>query len=363
MNLVDNKLKVLNHYHVVFLIQNVIIGTSLLSLPNRLSSMGYSLWWMPLLFGVVANLLLIPMIWLVRKYPNDTLFVIHEKLFGKWAGKTINAILLVYFIIVIAAVCSSYIRLIQIVALVDQKITAPLIIFLIIAIYIAHGGIKSVARFCIISFFLTFGLLYFLKWGVADGDIRHIMPFFNFTPQELFTASKKGLMTIGGFELILFYFPYIIYQKKAFKHASLGLWMSMVFTFAFTFVSVMFFSEWQLENLLYPVLNLFQEVQLSYLERLDVLGITMWVYLILSTTAAYIWVAKKGFDSVLSSTKKSHLYFVAAIVFILVRAPYMEAFQKLLFERVFYVMYAFFLWPILLCLIHMMKPKKNEGSK
>jgi spore germination protein AB len=32
-----------------------------------------------------------------------------------------------------------------------------------------------------------------------------------------------------------------------------------------------------------------------------------------------------------------------------------------LFERVFYVMYAFFLWPILLCLIHMIKPKKNEG--
>jgi spore germination protein AB len=357
----DNKLKVLNHYHVVFLIQNVIIGTSVLSLPHRLSSMGYSQWWMPLLFGVVANLLLIPMIWLVKQYPNDTLFVIHEKLFGKWVGKTINAILLVYFIVVLAAVSSSFIQLIQVVALIDRKITAPLIIFLIMAIYIAHGGIKSVARFCIMSFFLTLGLLYFLKSSIADGDIHHMLPFFNFTVQELFTASKKGLMAIGGFELILFYFPYIISQKKAFKHASLGLWISIAFTFAFTFVSVMFFSEWQLKNVLYPVLNLFKEVQFSFLERLDVLGITMWVFLILSTTAAYLWVAKKGFDSVLSSNKKSHFYFVAAFVFILVKIPYMEAFQKVLFERVFYVMYAFFLWPILLCLIHMIKPKKNEG--
>ncbi|QUW23125.1 GerAB/ArcD/ProY family transporter [Sporosarcina sp. Marseille-Q4063] len=357
----DNKLKVLNRYHVVFLVQNVIIGTAVLSLPHRLSSMGYSLWWMPLLFGVVANLLLIPIIWLGQKYRNDTLFAIHEKLFGKWVGKTINAILLVYFIIVLAAVFSSYIQLIQVVALVDRKITAPLIFLLLMTIYIVSGGIKSIARFCMMSFFITLGLLYFLKWSIVDGDIRHMLPFFNFTFNEFFTASKKGLMAIGGFELISFYFPYIINQKKAFKHASLGLWLSIAFALAFTFVSVMFFSEWQIENVLYPVLNLFKEVELSYLERIDVLGITMWVFLILSTTAAYFWVAKKGFDSVLSRTKKRHLYFVAGFIFILVKIPYMEAFQKLLFERIFYMMYALFLWPILLCLIHMIKPKKNEG--
>lgn len=357
----ENKLKVLNHYHVVFLIQNVIIGTAVLSLPNRLSSMGYSQWWMPLLFGMVANLLLIPMIWLAKKYQNDTLFAIHEKLFGKWLGKTINAILLVYFIVVVAAVCSSYLQLNQVVALVDRKITTPLIILLLMLIYIVHGGIKSIARFCIMSFFMTLGLVYFLKWGVVDGDIRHMMPIFNFTTKEFFTASKKGLMAIGGFELISFYFPYIINQKRAFKHASIGLWISIAFAFAFTFVSVMFLSEWQLKNVLYPVLALFKEVELSFLERIDVLGITMWVYLILSTTAAYFWVAKKGLDSIRSSSKKTHAYFIAVFIFILVQIPYMEAIQKLLFERVFYMMYALFLWPILLCLIHVLKPKKNEG--
>ena len=64
----NTKLKVLNSYHVVFLVQNVIVGTSVLSLPNRLSSMGYSQWWMPLLFGIIANTVLIPMIWLGLKY-------------------------------------------------------------------------------------------------------------------------------------------------------------------------------------------------------------------------------------------------------------------------------------------------------
>ncbi|MCZ2257739.1 GerAB/ArcD/ProY family transporter [Sporosarcina sp. G11-34] len=356
-----NKLKVLNHYHVIFLVQNVIVGSSILSLPNRLSSMGYSQWWMPLLFGVIANVLLVPMIWLGLKYRNDTLFIIHEKVFGKWVGKTINSILLLYFIVVIAAVCTSFLQLIQVVALIDRKITGPLFIFLFMLTYIVSGGIKSIARFCIISFFLTIGVIYFLKWGISEGDIRHAMPIFNFTTKEFFTAAKKGLIAVGGFELISFYFPHIINQKKALKHGSIGIWLSVFITFLFTFVSVMFFSEWQLENVLYPVLGLFKEVELSFLERIDVLGITMWVFLILTTTSTYLWVAKRGLDSIRSTTKKFHLYIIVVFIFIVVQFPFMQEFQKLLFERVFYVMYAMFLWPILLCIIHMLKTKKNEG--
>lgn len=359
--MVEPKLKTLNHFHVIFLIQNVIIGTSVLSLPNRLSSMGFSQWWMPLLFGVIANLLLIPMIWLGLKYREDTLFIIHEKLLGKWIGKTINSILILYFIIIVSAVCASYIELIQVVALINRPITGPLIVLLLIIIYIANDGIKSVARFCIISFFLTLWLLFFLKWGVSDGKITHMMPVFNFSAGEFYTAMKNGLMAIGGFELISFYFPYIIDQKKAFKYASIGLWISIIFTFLFTFISVMFFSEWQLENLLYPVLNLFKEVELSFVERIDVLGITMWVFLILTTTATYVWVAKKGLDSLRSKPNKIHLYIIVLIVFGIIKFPFMLELQQLLFERVFYMMYALFLWPILLCIIHILKPKKNEG--
>ncbi|WP_203247035.1 GerAB/ArcD/ProY family transporter [Sporosarcina beigongshangi] len=356
-----DKLKVLNHYHVVFLIQNVMVGTTVLSLPNRLSSMGYSQWWMPLLFGVIANIVLIPMIWLGLQYRDDNLFVIHEKLLGKWLGKSINVFLLVYFIVVIAAVCASYLQLIQVVALIDRTITGPLIIFLLMLIYIVNGGIKSVARFCIMAFFLTIGTVFILKWGFVEGEISHMFPIFNFNSQEFYTATKKGLMAVGGFELISFYFPHIIHQNKALRHASLGIWLCVLFTFLFTFISVMYFSEWQLRELLYPVLNLFKEVELSFLERIDVLGITLWVFLILSTTAAYLWVAKKGVDSILSKSKSAHIYMIVVVVYLIVQIPFMQEFQKLLFERVFYIMYAMFVWPILLCTIHVMKPKRTRG--
>ena len=49
-----------------------------------------------------------------------------------------------------------------------------------------------------------------------------------------------------------------------------------VFIYLLTvFTSVMYYSEWQLENVMYPVLYLFKEVTLPFLERVDVLAISL----------------------------------------------------------------------------------------
>lgn len=358
----QNQAKRLNGYHVVFLAQNVMMGTTILSLPHLLSSVGYSQWWFPLMFALIANLLLIPMIWLASKYSAHNLFVIHEKLLGKWLGKSINIFLIFYIIVLIGAVCEGYLELIQVVALPDRTTTGPLFIFFLLLVYIVNGDIKSIARFCIISFFLVTGVFYFLKWGILDGDIRHALPLFNFSTQELWTATKKGFFSMTGFELILFYFPYIIHQKKAFKQASLGIWICATIYFFTSLVSVMYFSEWQLKNVLYPVLYLFNAVKFSFLERVDVLAISLWVFFILSTASAYLWVAKRGIDSIWASEKKVHLYAIAIITYLFINIPFPQEFQKMLYVRVYYLNYGLMVWPIFLCMIHVLKVKK-EGVK
>ncbi|MCG7335908.1 spore germination protein [Sporosarcina sp. ACRSM] len=351
--------KTLNGYHVVFLVQNVMIGSALLSLPNLLSPVGYSQWWFPIMFGAFANLLLIPMIWIARQNHELTLFGIHQKLFGKWVGTCINTAIIVYAIILLASVCEGYLELIQVVALSDRTITGPLFIFFLLLIYIANNGIKSIARFCIASFFLVTWLLYFLTWGFTEGDIGHTLPLFNFTREEFLAATQKGFISVVGFEVILFYFPYIIQQEKAFRHASYGIWICILCYLSTTLVSVMYYSQWQLENVMYPVLYLFNAVKLSFLERIDVLAITLWVFFILTTTAAYLWVAKKGVDSIRGMEKKSHLYIIALIIYLMISLPLPKEFQKELYERIYYVTYGLMIWPIFLCVVQFVKNKKE----
>ena len=125
----------------------------------------------------------------------------------------------------------------------------------------------------------------------------------------------------------------------------------------------MYFTEWQIEHSLFPVLKLFQAVDLSFVERMDKVGISLWVFLILTTAGAYLWVAKKGVDSVRNKNSQYHIYAVAILTYIVINLPISQVMRKTLYENSFYVSYGLILWPILLCIVHLIRRKRNEVKK
>ncbi|MFC6040940.1 GerAB/ArcD/ProY family transporter [Paenisporosarcina macmurdoensis] len=354
------KKKVLNGYHVIFLVQNVMIGMSLLSLNNSLSAVGYSQWWFPILFGIIANITLIPMVWLSLQYKDDDLFDIHEKLLGKWIGKFLNTFLIIYAVVLFSAIIQHYLDLIQISVLPERKITGHLILFILLTVFIVKGGIKSLARFCILTFFLMGWIVYFLRWGIMYGEVSHLLPLFNFSSSEFWEAFRNGYNSMIGYEFLMFFFPYIIHPQKAFKHASIGIWITILFYLSVTIVGAMYFSEWQLENLFFPILKLFQAVDLTFVERIDTFGITIWVFLILTTAGAYLWMAKKGIDSVREKNSNYHIYAVAIFTYIIINLPFTQVMKETLYEKDFYVSYGLILWPTVLCIVHLVRWKKKE---
>ncbi|HZG15951.1 MAG TPA: GerAB/ArcD/ProY family transporter [Candidatus Bathyarchaeia archaeon] len=348
----------LNSFHVIFLVQNVIIGMNLLTLPHDLSATGYNQWWILLIIGFLAQLTLVPIYLLGIRYPNQSLYTINEILLGKWLGKLSNLILFFYTLLTVATVSEVYIRLVQTVTLPERTVRLPLLLLICVALYIASGGIKAVARFCILGFFATVWLTYYLQWGFQKGTFVHIYPLFNITAAEMMEGIRNGSPAVLGYELMLLYFPYIQHQKKALRHASIGLWISIGFYVAVSFVSVMYFSEWQLEHLMYPVLNLFKAVELSFLERIENFGIAFWIFLILTTISAYLWAAKIGLDSILQKRRAIYFLFIGLVVSYPWRGTISLKLQAFLFEQLFiYLGYGVVLWPNLLLVIHWIRKR------
>ncbi len=356
----SHKEKLLNRYHVIFLVQSAMVGTGILTLPRDLSAVGYSQLLFPLLFGLIATLTLWPIIWLHTKFPNENLFRINEILLGKGLGRVINLFIILHYTLLIAGVIYKYMHLIQSNALPEQTITMPVLLLILLLIYIVNGGIKSIARFCILSFFLTIGIFYFTNWAIAKGDIRHFLPLFNFSSSEFFNAFKTGYLTIFGYELIMFYFPYIQDQKKAFKHATIGIWISICLCYITVIVSVMYFSEWQLKHIEYSLLSVFKAGELSFVERFDILGVTLWVFLILTTVAVYLWSAKLGIESLFTKQKKNYIYILAIIIFIIAILPLPREYQQKIFIANNYLAYVVIIWPMLLNLFYLFRKKKVQ---
>ena len=352
--------KILKGYHVVFLVQNAMIGTGILTLPRNLSAVGYSQILLPLFFGVIASLTIWPMIWLNSKYPNDNLYHINEKMLGKTLGKIFNTFIIIQMIIFIAGTIGYYLDLIQSTILPEQRITMQLILLLLILLYIVNGGLKSIARFCILTFFLSIGVYFFTYWAFQKGEISHIFPLFNFTSSELLNAMSKGYLAIVGYELIMFYFPYITEQKKAFKHALIGVWISILLCFITVFISVMYYSEWQLNHIKFTILNLFKAGELSFIERIDVLFMSFWVVLVLSTIAVYLWSAKEGVVSVLEKKHKYLLSIMGIVIFLIIELPIPRELHEKIFRVNDYLVYVLIIWPIFLCILYLLRKKKVQ---
>lgn len=352
----------LNGYHVIFLISSTLMGFGGISLTYQLSPLGYSQWVFPFFMGAIANLSLWIMIRLMIKFPKDNLFTIHEILLGKWIGTGINIILIGYFLLVIPTVGRGYLVLMQTITLPDVEIAGPAVLLILLTTYICTGGIKGIARYSIISFFIVIWMAYYSRWPLSKGTYTHLLPVFNFSMEEAVAALYRGYGSMIGYELILIYFPYILEPKKAFKHASIGIWLMVAIYTLTCFTSVVYFSEWQMENLLYPLLNHIKAVELSYMERMENIWVSLVVFAILSTMAPYLWAVKKGADVIRGKRSNIHLYIGAAIAYFLIVVRLPQHRQTLLFEQVVYwIGYSLLFWPIVLLLIYKVRGKGRKS--
>lgn len=355
------KIHSLNPIHVIGLIINSMVGVNLLSLSHFASKMGYNLWMAPILLGIIVTLTIFPMIALCSRYPGDTLFGIHEKLLGKWLGSCLNVLVIVYAILNASTANEGYVRLLQTSMLNNQTITMPLLGLTLVMMYITNGGIKLVARFCLLALFFTGWMLVLLHYGFQKGGISHIFPLFNTDLASVLDALNQSSGSMLGYEILLIYYPFIIEKTRARRHVLIGVWTVVFFYVLVLLTSVAYFSEWQMANLVYPILNLFKAVELSFLERVENLGIGLWVFLILSTSTAYLWMARTGMEQLAGKRRLWHLLLPSAISYFMIRGPLSVEEQRYLYDQLtVYFAYGLILWPIFLLMLHALRRGKGE---
>ncbi|MDG5785926.1 endospore germination permease [Evansella sp. AB-P1] len=359
------KFKKLNKYHVIFLTNCSLGGMYNFSISHNLSTVGHNLWLIPFIYFILATILLIPMLRLCSHYPSDTLYVINEKLVGKWLGKGVNVLILLYAIFQVASETQLHVRIVQSVTLPNYTILFTTITYFLVMVCIVNGGIKSIARFSMLAFFMTVWMGYYSQWAFGDAIFTHLFPRIEQGVSHWILAMHQGSHTMLGLSLILFYYPYITDQKKAYKHTIIGVLLYILLLLLICIASVVYFSTWQLENLLYPLLNLYQAVELSNVERIENLGITLYIFLSLAKASIFLWVAKKGLDAVLSKHKNKtrHLYILSVVSAFIVAGPIPNTFQRLAYDNwVVYAGYVLFLLPIFLLMLHKIKSRKGSST-
>ena len=116
-----------------------------------------------------------------------------------------------------------------------------------------------------------------------------------------------------------------------------------------------------IKNVEFSVLNLFKAGEFTFIERIDIIGITLWVFLILSSVTAYVWCAKRGVDALLKRKSNKVISCISSPVsFYYYKMPFSREFQEKLFMASNYVGYVLVIWPVFLILIYVIRKKQVQ---
>src|SRR5690625_7512373 len=106
---------------------------------------------------VIAVILII-----IKQYENADIFSIQVDLFGKWIGKTLGTLYILFLISGLAIALKTYIQVIQIFIYPMIPTYIMGIILLSLVVYAVLGGIRIVVGACFLFFFLSLWLLLLL---------------------------------------------------------------------------------------------------------------------------------------------------------------------------------------------------------
>ena len=346
-----------NAFLLIFIIHSVQVGVGIIGLPRIVFlNAKHDAWIAVFLAGVFTAIILWFMIMMLKQYDSADLYGIHADVFGKWLGNFLSFVYMLYLTACFSVIILNYIEIVQVWIFPNLPTWQLALVLILLAVYAVHGGIRVIVGVSFLSATGTLWLLLVLCIPLRYTDITHMFPIMNVDIKHMIKGIKSVTLSILGFELLMFVYPFVKEKRRALFYVQLGnLFTTLAFTLI-TLISIVFFAEDTLSKVIWPVISMLKIVRLPNLERFEFLAVSFWMLVILPNICLYLWAASKGFSRIIKRTQKMGIWIIAMIAFgasFFIKARYqMNFFTDMISKAGFYAAYCY---PVILSIIVYLK--------
>ncbi|MFJ7509434.1 GerAB/ArcD/ProY family transporter [Peribacillus simplex] len=310
---VNEKYKV-SPFYVFFLVHSMQTGVGVLSFQRVLAkTTGTDGWISILLAGLIVHIL----IWVIYKIfsivPGDIISA-NNHAFGKWMGNFFSLLFILYFLILGMTVMISYINVIHVWMFEEVPSWAFALVFLILIYYINTGGFRTITGIAFLSVNMTYWLLFVLFYAMKYSEFINLLPVFHHTLLDILKGTRSTSLTMLGFEMILMFYPFIKDAKTSQKYAHGGALTTTLITVFVYLVSLVFYSQKQLELTIWPTLSLTSIVELPFIQRFEYIDVSWWAIVIIPNMTIALWAASRGFKRIFNVQQKYPLWGMSIII-------------------------------------------------
>ncbi|WP_372663765.1 GerAB/ArcD/ProY family transporter [Cohnella sp.] len=297
-----------------FLIYSSLKGVSILNFQRIIAKYAEQDAWLSV---IITGLSVHIIIWMIYKMlsPSKDILQIHHFCLGKLFGGILSCLLSVYFILISTMVFRTYIGILQLWVFPYPTWELALIMIAIIY-YIVSGGFRVLVGLSFIGVIVAGGLLLLLLFPLRHAHLNNLLPVFNHSLSEIIQSSKSASFLFVGFETLLIYLPFIRDPQKSKKWAHFALLCYILSSLLISIVTILFFSQGQLLVTLWPTLSMTKIIEMPFVERFELIFISMWLLVIIPSICIPIWSSTRILKKTIHIKPNITLPFLLAIIFI-----------------------------------------------
>ena len=299
-----------------FIIFQTQVGVGVLSLPASLYAGAGTDGWITLIITGIAIQVIIYILYLLsNRFPSSTIYEYAPKIVGKYVGFILSALYIAFAVYTAVIVLELFETTIKTWILFRTPMLAILLLLATTGTYLAIGKIKVMGRFYQFVSILIVPLVIMTAYTLKDADLRYILPIGHSGLGTIFKATQQGIVSMVGFEMVLFVYPYVQDKgKTALKSLTLAnIAVTSLYTFL-TFATFVFFSPKQLEMIPDPLVYMLKGVSFVVVDRVDLLFLSIWIVSVMTSYVSYLYIAGKGLQHLTKRKKTTGPIIVAALI-------------------------------------------------
>lgn len=308
INLSIKKSEQIRAHYLFFIILGIQIGVGFLSAPRFIFKEAHQDAWISIIIAYFFMLLtVIVMLKILSSYENTDIFGIQVHLFGKWFGKFLGCLYLLFFMAELLSVLLAYIEVVQV--FIYPTIHSFVIgsLLLILVVYSVIGGIRIVTGVVFLFVILSPWFFFLLYDPILRMESSHFLPILEASITDLLKGAKTSSFSFFGLELLFIIYPFVN-DKEAIKRPTYwGLTVSAFTVLMTTIISIGYFSPNDFDLIDWPVVSLFKSVSFSFMERFDYFVIAEWMMVTVPTAILLMWALTQGTKRLFQVKEKTTL--------------------------------------------------------
>ncbi len=309
------------------IIANTLIGAGSLVLPRTITATaGTGAWIAVLIGGFLSLIVMLIIIRLGLRFPEETMMEYGTHITNKWIGKGIGFIFCTYWLILAALVIRVFSSMLVSAVMIETPIEVIIIAMLLTVVYFIRHDIQVIGRVNELYFiFIIIPILFGILLSIREVNPIRLLPLTGGKGfYSILTAGIGSFFSFLGFEIIVMLIPSITTQKLTYNYSIKGLLSPLVVYMTIVLLAVGIFGIEELQNLTWPTLELIKVTPFPglILERLEVVFISFWVVAIFTTSGNLLYISILGFSQVLQIEEHKTLIFpLLPLVFFLSMLP------------------------------------------